>query len=88
MNQKKDLGILRHTVTRRQVVAGLAVGACGGLNFQASTALAATEEQLSHSQESFPIPVELVRQQELPACHLTLPYKLRDTNSNVLPVSF
>jgi activator of HSP90 ATPase len=52
MNQKENFGILRQTVTRRQVVAGLAVGAFGGLTLQTNTALAATEEQLSHSQES------------------------------------
>jgi uncharacterized protein YndB with AHSA1/START domain len=52
MNQEKNLGILRQTVTRRQVVAGLTVGAFGGLTLQTNTALAGTEEQLSHSQES------------------------------------
>jgi activator of HSP90 ATPase len=52
MNQETNLGIMRQTVTRRQVVAGLAVGAFGGLTLQTNTALAATEEQLSHSQES------------------------------------
>lgn len=50
MNDKKLK--LPQTVTRRQVVAGLAIGAFGGLVLPTNMASAATEEQISHSQES------------------------------------
>ena len=52
MNEKRNSAVLPHTITRRQTVAGLAIGAFGGLFLPANTASAATEEQLSHSQES------------------------------------
>jgi activator of HSP90 ATPase len=52
MNEKRNSAVLPHTITRRQTVAGLAIGAFGGLFLPANTASAATEEQLSRSQES------------------------------------
>ena len=52
MNEKKNSAVLLQGVTRRQVVAGLAIGALGGLALPTSPAWAATEDQISHSQES------------------------------------
>jgi uncharacterized protein YndB with AHSA1/START domain len=52
MNEKRNSAVLPHTITRRQTVAGLAIGAFGGLALPTNPAWAATEEQISHSQES------------------------------------
>jgi activator of HSP90 ATPase len=52
MKDEKNLAVPLQTLTRRQVVAALAVGAFAGLTLQTKTALAATEEQISHSQEA------------------------------------
>jgi activator of HSP90 ATPase len=51
MSEKEDLAVSGQLATRRQVIAGLAI-ALGGLAFRATAALAATEEELSRSQES------------------------------------
>ena len=52
MNEKKNSAVLLQGVTRRQVVVGLAIGAFGGLALPTNPAWAATEDQISHSQES------------------------------------
>jgi activator of HSP90 ATPase len=52
MNEKEYSQVLLQGVTRRQVVAGLAIGALGGLALPTNSAWAATEDQISRSQES------------------------------------
>jgi activator of HSP90 ATPase len=52
MKEEKHPAVLRHTVTRRQLVGGLAIGAFGALTVPTNTAGAATQDQISHSQDS------------------------------------
>ena len=52
MNGKRNSAVLPQTVARRQVVAGLVMSAFGGLALSINPAWAATEDQISHSQES------------------------------------
>ncbi len=52
MSEKKNSAVLLQGVTRRQVVVGLAIGAFGCLALPTNPAWAATEDQISHSQES------------------------------------
>jgi activator of HSP90 ATPase len=52
MSERKNSEVLLQGVTRRQVLAGLAITAFGGLALSTNPACAATEEQVSHSQES------------------------------------
>ena len=51
MSEKEDLAVPGQLATRRQVMAGLAI-ALGGFAFRPAAAMAATEEEISHSQES------------------------------------
>ena len=52
MKEERNLAVPLKTLTRREVVGGLAVGAFAGLALPTKGARAATEEQLSHSEES------------------------------------
>lgn len=51
MSEKEDVAVAGQLATRRQVMAGLAI-ALGGFAFRPAAAMAATEEEISHSQES------------------------------------
>lgn len=52
MKKERNLAVPLKTLTRREIVAGMAVGAFAGLALPTKGARAATEEQVSQSEES------------------------------------